>query len=121
MNFSNRDTCESSPLMLVPILVVVGLFGEAGIARTSGSTAGVPTLVLKGEADSELAPHDEGNVYAPHVLLEGKLHRMWYGGQGKDGHDRIHYAESEDGSTWVRKGVVLEDRKANHVNDPTVV
>jgi hypothetical protein len=107
--------------MLMPILVVVGLFGAAGIARPGGSTTGVPTLVLKGEADSELAPHGEGNVYAPHVLLEGKLHRMWYGGQGKDGHDRIHCAESEDGAAWVRKGVVLEVGKANHVNDPTVV
>jgi hypothetical protein len=108
-------------ILLVPFLVVVGLFGEAGIARTGGSPAVVPTLVLKGEADTELAPHGEGNVYAPHVLLEGKLYRIWYGGQGKDGHDRIHCAESEDGWAWVRKGVVLEDRKANHVNDPTVV
>ena len=108
-------------LMLVPVLAAMGLIGEAGIARTGGSPADVPTLVLKGEADTELAPHGEGNVYAPHVLLEGKLHRMWYGGQGKDGHDRIHYAESKDGTAWVRTGVVLEGRDANHVNDPAVV
>jgi hypothetical protein len=46
---------------------------------------------------------------------------MWYGGQGRDGHDRIHLAESDDRNRWVRKGVVLEDLTANRVNDPSVV
>jgi predicted GH43/DUF377 family glycosyl hydrolase len=46
---------------------------------------------------------------------------MWYGGQGRDGHDRIHLAESKDGKTWVRRGVVLDNGEANHVNDPSVV
>jgi hypothetical protein len=106
---------------LVGAMIGIGVWGGASMALTDPSPAHVPMLVLKGESDSELAPHGEGNVYAPHVLLQGKLYRMWYGGQGKDGHDRIHYAESEDGQAWVRKGVVLEDRKANHVNDPSVV
>src|SRR5688500_11665530 len=107
--------------LLLVSLFVVSLAAAAVVARTGGSSACVAPVVLKGDADSELAPHGEGNVYAPHVLLEGKLYRMWYGGQGRDGHDRIHYAESDDGAAWVRKGVVLEDRAANHVNDPTVV
>lgn len=102
-------------------LIGAGLLaGGASTARTNGSPAPVPTVVLKGETSSELAPHGHGNLYAPDILLEGKLYRMWYGGQGRDGHDRIHYAESTDGQTWVRKGVVLEDRNANHVNDPSV-
>lgn len=109
------------PILVPLFLFVVSLFVRAGIARPGGSSDDVPVIVLKGELDTELAPHGQGNVYAPDVLLEGKLYRMWYGGQGKDGHDRIHYAESDDGIAWVRKGVVLEDRKANHVNDPTVV
>ena len=46
---------------------------------------------------------------------------MWYGGQGRDGHDRIHLAESDDGVNWVRRGVVLDNGEANHVNDPSVV
>lgn len=46
---------------------------------------------------------------------------MWFGGQGKDGHDRIHLTESRDGWKWKARGVVLEDRDANHVNDPSVV
>lgn len=97
------------------------LWAGTGAARAQGPKADAPVVVLAGELDSELAPHGQGNVYAPDVLVEGNRYRMWYGGQGKDGHDRIHYAESDDGIAWVRKGVVLEDRKANHVNDPCVV
>jgi len=78
-------------------------------------------LILNGLGKTEVAPHGEGNVYAPNVLVEDGLHRMWYGGQGRDGHDRIHLAESRDGLTWDRKGVVLDNGKANHVNDPSVV
>jgi hypothetical protein len=46
---------------------------------------------------------------------------MWFGGQGQDGHDRIHLATSTDGLKWEQQGVVLEDPTANHVNDPSVV
>lgn len=79
-------------------------------------------VLVSGETESEVAPHGKGNVYAPSVVVEGELWRMWYGGQGKDGHDRIHYAESRDaGKTWKKRGVVLENGSANHVNDPSVV
>ena len=107
--------------ILASLVLVLSNQGGVSPARQGGSPVDVPTVVLRGAADSELAPHGEGNVYAPHVLREGKLYRMWYGGQGRDGHDRIHYAESVDGAAWERRGVVLEDRNANHVNDPTVV
>jgi hypothetical protein len=83
--------------------------------------ARTPEIVLQGQGHEEVAPHGQGNVYAPHVLAENGLYRLWYGGQGKDGHDRISYAESREGKKWVRKGVVLKDDKANHVNDPYVV
>lgn len=46
---------------------------------------------------------------------------MWYGGQGEDGHDRIHLAKSSDGETWKKRGVVIDNGTANHVNDPSVV
>lgn len=107
--------------VLVLALIGAGLLGQVSMARTDDSTADVPRVVLKGELESELAPHGQGNVYAPDVLREGDRYRMWYGGQGRDGHDRIHYAESADGEAWVRNGVVLEDRNANHVNDPCVL
>lgn len=88
-------------------------------ANTSPKSA--LAIIIRADAETELAPHGKGNVYAPCVLAEGDLHRMWYGGQGRDGHDRIHYAESRDGKTWTKKGVVLDNGKANHVNDPSVV
>ena len=79
------------------------------------------TVVLEGQGDNEVAPHGEGNVYAPDVMWDGGTFKMWYGGQGRDGHDRIAYAESLDGVTWDRQGVVLKDDAVNHINDPSVV
>ncbi|HUR46583.1 MAG TPA: hypothetical protein VMZ27_11960 [Candidatus Saccharimonadales bacterium] len=79
-------------------------------------------VLFRGEAPTELAPHGGGNVYAPSVIIDGELWRMWYGGQGKDGHDRIHYAESHDaGRSWLKKGVVIQNESASHVNDPSVL
>lgn len=80
-----------------------------------------PTIVLRGRGEWESAPHGAGNVYAPDVIVEGGTYRMWYGGQGRDGHDRILYTESRDGIHWDRKGIALEDPTANHVNDPSIV
>jgi sucrose-6-phosphate hydrolase SacC (GH32 family) len=77
--------------------------------------------VLTATGDSQAAPHGEGNIYAPDVLYEDGKYRMWFGAQGRDGHDRIHLAESADGVSWGQRGVVLEDDTANHVNDPSVV
>ena len=90
-------------------------------ADCSEESTGQITVILSGEGDSERAPHGRGNVYAPDVIWDGSVFKMWYGGQGKDGNDRISYAESTDGQIWLRKGVVLKDDLANHVNDPSVV
>lgn len=79
-------------------------------------------VVLRGEQISELAPHGEGNCYAPCIFVEKDKWRLWYGAQGQDGHDRIHYAESFDqGATWTKIGVAVDCGTANHVNDPSVV
>jgi len=78
-------------------------------------------LLMKGQESYELAPHGKGNIYAPSVLFEQGRWRMWYGAQGKDGHDRICYAESSDRQQWQRHGVVLDDPSANHINDPCVL
>ncbi len=79
-------------------------------------------VVLSGEAGTELAPHGHGNIYAPSIVTEKGLWRMWYGGQGKDGHDRIHYAESTNaGLSWIKRGVAVENGRANHVNDHSVL
>ena len=85
------------------------------------ATDNIPHVLLTGTVANEIAPHGEGNIYAPSVLIDGGKWKMWYGGQGKDGHDRISYAESVDGKQWKRFGVVLEDKTANHINDPSVI
>lgn len=88
-----------------------------------GQSDAPPALVtvLAAAGDTQMAPHGEGNVYAPDVMVVDGLYRMWFGGQGRDGHDRIHLAESDDGIAWRQRGVVLKDESANHVNDPSVV
>ena len=104
-------------MTLAIALLAASLTGQSGPPKEDGRLR----IVLEGRSDSEIAPHREGNVYAPDGLVEGGVQRMWYGGQGRDGHDRIHLAESRDGKTWGRKGVVLDNGEANHVNDPSLV
>jgi predicted GH43/DUF377 family glycosyl hydrolase len=81
-----------------------------------------PEVLFTGEGcPTEAGLHGTGNTFAPKVLIEGDLWRMWYGAQGADGHDRIHYAESADGAHWTRHGVVLEHHESNLINDPWVM
>ncbi len=62
------------------------------------------------------------NIYAPEVLFENGIYKMWYGGGGADIKDRIHYAESVDGINWIKKGAVVEAPSPHfNANDPTVV
>lgn len=78
--------------------------------------------ILVGEEEYEMQA-GEGNVYAPDVLRDGDGYQMWYGGQGRDGHDRVHLAKSDDGLRWTRvpKNPVIDVDDENHVNDPSVV
>lgn len=100
--------------------LVIGLITALG-ASTGPVDEFALRVILRGTGPTESAPHGQGNVYAPDVMVDGGLLRMWYGGQGHDGHDRIQLAESKDGKTWARRGVVLDVAGANHVNDPSVV
>lgn len=92
-----------------------------GLAPLAALHAGEPTVLLRGIVDTELGVHGAGNVYAPEIHREGDRWLMWYGGQGKDGHDRIHLAASADVLIWERRGVVLDEPGVNHQNDPSVV
>jgi hypothetical protein len=94
---------------------------DPGISESRQDQLAAPKILLRGETETELAPHGTGNVYAPEIHRDGGRWLMWYGGQGRDGHDRIHLAESADGLTWTKRGVVLDCGTANHVNDPGVV
>ena len=98
-----------------------GVFATSPPPATGGAIPKEPLVILQGDTPSESDVHGKGNVYAPDVCVADGHWRMWYGGQGKDGHDRIHFAESRDGRAWAKHGVVLEEKNSNHVNDPSVV
>ena len=120
-----RETENRMKIYVSSILLMMALTLSAIAAAPPQATGGVvanqPLVILQGDAPSESGVHGKGNVYAPDVCVVDGHWRMWYGGQGNDGHDRIHLAESRDGLTWEKRGVVLEDKDANHVNDPSVV
>jgi len=77
--------------------------------------------VIKGDELYSVAPHGKGNVYAPDIVRYKKKYYLYYGSQGKDGHDRIQLAFSKDAKTWKRHGIVFFVKGANHVNDPSVL
>lgn len=93
----------------------------AVLAPTTPAAAAAPEVVLEPTGDLQAAPHGAGNAYAPEILFCDGVYRMWYGAQGRDGHDRILLAESPDGVSWKTNGVALDHGSANHVNDPSVV
>ncbi len=97
------------------------LAAPSGSRNASTSVASPLTVVVDPQGESQAAPHGKGNVYAPDVHFSDGRYLMWFGGQGRDGHDRIQLAESSDVQHWQSRGVVLEDPTANHVNDPSVV
>lgn len=103
------------------VWVVALVIAAGSVAAADRPKLGELSVILRGKQAWDLAPHGEGNIYAPTVLCEDGLWRMWYGGQGSDGHDRILYASSTDGQVWTPHGVVIDCGTANHVNDPTVV
>ncbi len=108
-------------MLQIKSLNVLAMFFLMSFVVIAKEPIALPTVVVRGELESEEAPHGRGNVYAPEILRTKSGLRMWFGGQGKDGHDRIHLAESSDGFRWQQRGIVLEDSAANHCNDPSVV
>ena len=97
------------------------LAGLACLTAATHAVGAAPEVVLDPTGDLQAAPHGGGNAYAPEILVVNGVYRMWYGAQGRDGHDRILLAESPDGLAWETKGVALDHGSANHVNDPSVV
>lgn len=93
----------------------------AALALLLSGPALAGELILESFAPSTEAPHGKGNLYAPAIVKHGGEFKMFFGGQGKDGHDRIHLATSPDGGKWTHQGVVFEVKGANHVNDPSVL
>lgn len=108
-------------------VVVLGLVVAGRAAAVDPPSAYRSTVVLfKGDTYTEKGPAatpggGDGNTYAPEIRKEGSLWRMWYGGQGVDGREHIHYAESSDGWNWDRKGVVLTHPDDPLIEDPSIV
>ena len=76
--------------------------------------------VITPEYNTESAG-DNGNLYAPEILIENGIYKMWYGAQNENGHDQIHFATSDDGVNWNKHGVAVPNNDNNHINDPSVV
>lgn len=104
-------------------LAISALGGSA--ARAQDLPYDQAFVLFKGTMPTELGPSaggaGDGNTYGPEVHIENGVWRMWYGGQGTDGRERIHYAESTDGITWNRTGVVLDDPNNPLIEDATIV
>jgi sucrose-6-phosphate hydrolase SacC (GH32 family) len=91
------------------------------LVLTVAISAHAGEMVISSFAASTEAPHGKGNVYAPDIVrYQDKLY-LFFGGQGMDGHDRIHLATSADGRNWQQEGIVFAPEGVNHVNDPSVV
>ena len=98
---------------LYPILIL--------LTATEIAIAHEPESVICGSNSTCEAPHGNGNVYAADIVRHHDTLLMYYGGQGRDGHDRIHLAISTDHKTWKLQGVVFAPEGINHVNDPSVL
>lgn len=96
-------------------------FSVFSLALSLACTISADECVISPFAESTEAPHGRGNLYAPDILMHRDEMLMFFGGQGKDGHDRIHLATSKDGEDWKQAGVVFAPKGVNHVNDPSVI
>jgi hypothetical protein len=67
---------------------------------------------------------DSGGIWDPYVLYEGGKFKMWYGGtpQG-DCSGRFHwgYAESNDGSHFIKKGIISNEISRAEFEDDHVI
>ncbi len=69
---------------------------------------------------------DDFGVYAPSVIYDGVVYKMWYRGRNSGGVNRIGYATSTDGIAWTKYGAVLNlgspgSWDAVDVTEPTVI
>jgi len=108
----------------VPFYTFVGLAVSADDGASFERVSPAPIL--------ERGPHDPYLTTSPWVLRDGDRWRMWYtsgtGWREEDGRPKhwyhLKYAESDDGVTWDRRGVVAIDfasREEYAISRPCVV
>lgn len=62
--------------------------------------------------------------YAPSVIVEGNVTKMWWGGRGTTGNDVVYYASKTGGGAWSTPQIVVSPTVAwesTHLNDASVV
>ncbi|MEX2683384.1 MAG: hypothetical protein Q6373_017540 [Candidatus Sigynarchaeota archaeon] len=109
-----------------PAIIVDNVHAPIGsLSQLSNGTVWMPRqqYILEPTLDSEMAGGEQwgGNIYAPDIIIDDGIYKMWYGGQSSTGHDSIHFATSADGISWQKHGTVIPTGTNNHVNDPSVV
>jgi len=121
-NDTSCHTMTPTPGNSVSVNVTTGGYVDLWWHYTPIAPIHTLTKIFDGTLDYELyTPQRIPNVYAPHVLHEDGIYKMWYGGGGTDTRDRILYAESSDGLNWIKKGAVIDAGSDYNANDPTVV
>lgn len=101
--------------------------------RVTGVTIFTALLLLSAvpaSADtvvSQVALFAGRNVYAPSVINDEGIYKMWYGGWQTEAdfpNDKIYYRTSSDNTNWSAPMTVLQPSQvhpnAQHVNDPSV-
>ncbi len=109
-----------------PAIVVDNVHSPVGsLSQLLNGTVWMPreNYILEPTLDSEMTgdAQSHGNIYAPDIIIDDGIYKMWYGGQSSAGHDSVHFATSADGVSWQKYGTVIPTGANNHVNDPSVV
>ncbi len=109
-----------------PAIIVDNVHSPVGsLSQLSNGTVWMPRqqYILEPTLDSEMTgdAQSHGNIYAPDIIIDDGIYKMWYGGQSSSGHDSVHFATSADGVSWQKYGTVIPTGTNNHVNDPSVV
>lgn len=69
--------------------------------------------------------HRDCYDYAPSIMVDGTVTKMWWGGQNTDGFDGVFYSYKPDGGAWSTPQLILAKQgtgwESGHVNDPTVI
>ncbi len=128
LSFGNPGDFDSNDAFAPNVLVDGGLYKMWYTGRTSyeasigyATSPDATTWSKQGEVLVPSLPEEAGNIIAyPAVLKIGNDFRMWY--SGWDGaHFRILAANSSDGVSWLKQGLVLDIGGPGSPDDSTVV
>ena len=125
----NNSECNMIPnrlLVLASIVMTIAFHRDAG-AETSPAPEVVERAVVYKDAHTD--PYDRANFYgfnhAPSVtrLSDGRLLSAWFSGPFEGSVDQLILgcASSDDGKTWTKEGIVLNDQPRKSDFDPAFI